>query len=349
MQRVGTTYRQRTSASLEKGLGNDPTADQISYESLLTGWKDYLADDNHGRPVIFIGHSQGAANLIRLLRGAGGRRSPLRARLVSAVVLGGDVEVPVGKTVGGTFAHIPACTKASQTGCVIAYSSFSSAPPADALFGRPGRGLSLQSGQKAARGQEVVCTNPAALGEAGAAPLTPYFVSSTSTTGALGHLPRALYGHVRELGWRQLAPDRRSPGRRPSRRHAHARTHVGPPPRRRQSGARRSGRGRDGRGVGLRGAPPDTLTSPFGLSGTQPEGFAPVLLRSDLSRKRVIRSETAGFTRKSSHTYFASVGSVHASNTDSDTMAMTRTTRTLAARSSWTYRAPSTRRWWPAA
>ena len=62
------TYRQRTSASLEKGMGNDPTADQISYDSLLAGWKDYLAHDNDGRPVIFIGHSQGAANLIKLLR-----------------------------------------------------------------------------------------------------------------------------------------------------------------------------------------------------------------------------------------------------------------------------------------
>jgi hypothetical protein len=177
------TYRQRTSASLAKGLGNDPTADQVSYESLLAGWKDYLAHDNDGRPIVFIGHSQGAANLIRLLRSQVDDNQALRARMVSAIILGGNVQVPVGKTVGGTFAHIPACTRASQTGCVIAYSSFSSPPPADSLFGRPGEGVSLQSGQRTGRGQHVVCTNPGGLAGTGPVTLTPYFVSSASATG----------------------------------------------------------------------------------------------------------------------------------------------------------------------
>jgi Protein of unknown function (DUF3089) len=177
------TYRQRTSASLSKGLGNDPAADEISYQSLLAGWKDYLAHDNHGRPVIFIGHSQGAANLIRLLRSQVDGDAALRDRMVSAIILGGNVQVPVGKTVGGTFAHIPSCTKASETGCVIAYSSFSSAPPTGSLFGRPGQGVSLQSGQEMTRGQQVVCTNPSVLGATTAEPLTPYFVASANSTG----------------------------------------------------------------------------------------------------------------------------------------------------------------------
>jgi Protein of unknown function (DUF3089) len=177
------TYRQRTSASLAKGLGGDPTADEVSYESLLAGWKDYLAHDNHGGPVVFIGHSQGAANLIRLLQSQVDNSPALRDRMVSAIILGGNVQVPEGKAVGGTFAHIPACTEVSETGCVIAYSSFSSPPPADSLFGRPGRGVSLQSDQKQARGQQVVCTNPAALGESAAAPLSPFFVASAATTG----------------------------------------------------------------------------------------------------------------------------------------------------------------------
>jgi hypothetical protein len=177
------TYRQRTSASLSKGLGSDPGADQISYQSLLQGWKDYLVNDNHGRPVIFIGHSQGAANLVRLLRSQVDGNPALRDRMVSAVILGGNVQVPTGKLVGGTFAHIPACSKGGETGCVIAYSSFSSPPPVGSLFGRPGRGVSLQSGQEAAHDQQVVCTNPALLGATGAEPLTPYFVSSAGSTG----------------------------------------------------------------------------------------------------------------------------------------------------------------------
>jgi hypothetical protein len=43
--------------------------------------------------------------------------------------------------------------------------------------------VSLQSGQTARRGQQVVCTNPAALGRTTTASLVPYFVSSAATTG----------------------------------------------------------------------------------------------------------------------------------------------------------------------
>jgi hypothetical protein len=98
----------------------------------------------------------------------------LRARLVAGVILGGNVEVPSGKLVGGTFKHIPACSRLGQTGCVIAYSSFPSIPPADSLFGRPGQGVSLQSNQTAKSGLEVVCVNPAAL-SGGSATLDPAF------------------------------------------------------------------------------------------------------------------------------------------------------------------------------
>jgi len=174
------TYRQRTSASLDRGVGSDPEADLTSYDSLLAGWKDYLTNYNDDRPIIFIGHSQGAANLIRLLRSQIDNNPVLRARMVEAIILGGNVQVPEGKTVGGTFKRIPACTHADETGCVIAYSSFSKAPPVDSLFGRPGEGVSLQSGQRVSNGQQVLCTNPADLGGSGPAPMTPFFISSSA-------------------------------------------------------------------------------------------------------------------------------------------------------------------------
>ncbi|MGH9006362.1 MAG: DUF3089 domain-containing protein, partial [Acidimicrobiales bacterium] len=134
-----------------------------------------------GRPVIFIGHSQGAANLIRLLRGQIDKNVSLRARMVVAIILGGNVQVPTGKVVGGSFADIPACTRTGETSCVIAYSSFSQPPPSDSLFGRPGAGVSLQSGQTKSSGQQVVCTNPAALGSSGAHALSSYFVTMATT------------------------------------------------------------------------------------------------------------------------------------------------------------------------
>jgi Protein of unknown function (DUF3089) len=167
-------YRQVTVAGLEKeGLTDNPYT-QIAYESVLSAWRDYLAHYNDGRPVVFIGHSQGAALLIDLLRSQIDPNPSLRKLLVSAIILGGNVQVPTGANVGGTFQHISACRSAGQTGCVIAYSSFLTTPPANSLFGRPGQGVSLQSGQTATAGQQVLCTNPAALG-GGSGALLPVF------------------------------------------------------------------------------------------------------------------------------------------------------------------------------
>jgi hypothetical protein len=171
-------YRQRTEASLAKGLGNDPTADDIAYRSVLAGWKDYLAHFNDGRPVIFIGHSQGAAMLIRLLAGQIDPSAKRRGQMVSAIIAGGNVAVPIGRDVGSTFKHIPLCTSAGQISCVIAYSSFPKRPPGDSLFGRPGQGVSLQSGQTTRTGVQVACVNPAALG-GGTAGLDPRFPTVT--------------------------------------------------------------------------------------------------------------------------------------------------------------------------
>jgi hypothetical protein len=167
-------YHQVTVAGLEQeGLTNN-RYQQLAYASLLSAWKDYLAHFNDGRPIVFIGHSQGAAMLIELLRNEVDPNPTVRKLLVSAIVLGGNVEVASGKLVGGSFLHIPACQSERQTGCVIAYSSFSSTPPTDSYFGRPGQGVSLQSGQTAKTGLQVLCVNPAAL-SGGAGALLPIF------------------------------------------------------------------------------------------------------------------------------------------------------------------------------
>ena len=171
-------YRQRTAIDLARGLGGDPAADAVAYASVLAGWQDYVSHYNDSRPVVLIGHSQGAAMLIRLIEGQIDADPTLRRRLVSAIILGGNVTVPTGGTVGGSFAHVPLCTTPSGTGCVIAYSSFPSQPPPAAQFGRPGQGVSLQSGQTRKAGMQVACVNPAAIG-GGTAGLDPYFPTAS--------------------------------------------------------------------------------------------------------------------------------------------------------------------------
>jgi hypothetical protein len=156
-----------------------------AYASVQTAWEDYLAHYNRGRGFILIGHSQGAAMLIKLVQDQIDDNPAVRKHLVSAIILGGNVTVPVGGTVGGSFQHIPACTTSTQTGCIIAYSSFDQAPPSNSLFGRPGSGVSQLSGNTSKVGLQVLCVNPASP-SGGVTPLTPYFPTKSSTKGLGG-------------------------------------------------------------------------------------------------------------------------------------------------------------------
>ncbi len=237
-------YRSATSSSIARGLGGNRallrSSFTVAYRSLVSGWHAFLARSGN-RPIVLIGDSQGSAILIHLIATELDRRPALRRRLVLAIIAGGNLQVPTGRTVGATFSRVPLCTTAGQTGCAIAYSSFPSEPPADSLFGRPGQGVSLQSGQTARRGEQVACVNPAAL-SGGTATLDPYFLSATQA--GLAPLPTTNWvtypgkyaAACVHRGWRDVAPGhrRRRAGRYPTGRHPGARADLGLPRRRRQ-------------------------------------------------------------------------------------------------------------------
>ena len=154
-------YRQLTIT----GIGNPAAVagkpGARAYGDVRRAWRQYLRRHNHGRGVVLIGHSQGTFILRRLARVEIDRRAALRRRLVSALLIGGDVDVRRGSDRGGDFRRIPACRRTRQIGCVIAYSAYAQAPPAGAVFGRP-RPRFFDSARASAR-LEVLCTNPAAL------------------------------------------------------------------------------------------------------------------------------------------------------------------------------------------
>ena len=106
-------YRQATEAALTDGAALRPAVIATAYDSLLSAWKDFLAHHDDGKPIVFIGHSQGAAMLIDLLRAQVDPSRTLRKRMVSAIILGGNVQVPAGSDVGGSFQHIPTCRSAT--------------------------------------------------------------------------------------------------------------------------------------------------------------------------------------------------------------------------------------------
>jgi Protein of unknown function (DUF3089) len=161
-------YRQITLAALEHPARITRADALLAYRSVRTAFRDYLAHYNHGRGIVFIGHSQGATILIRLLKQDVDSQPSLRRRLVSALLLGGNVTVRKGRATGGDFTHIPACTSTRQTGCVVAYSSFTSEPPKNSQFGRTSSdaGVGLLAPRRLAPDLQIMCVNPAAPGAA---------------------------------------------------------------------------------------------------------------------------------------------------------------------------------------
>src|SRR5215207_8674870 len=152
-------YRQVTLAGVTTAK---PGQWERAYRDVRAAWRTYLARHNHGRGVVLIGHSQGTFHLADLLAREIEGRPRVRRRLVSAILLGGNVSVARDRDTGGSFRRVRACRSETQIGCVVAFSAFGGPVPPDAVFGRtdPGR--------------EVLCTNPVALGGGGGA-LDPVF------------------------------------------------------------------------------------------------------------------------------------------------------------------------------
>jgi hypothetical protein len=168
----------------------------LAYNDVRDAFAHYMAHFNQGRPFILIGHSQGAGHLIALLRREFDDDPDMRARLVSAYLIGNRVGVPPNRDVGGDFEHIPLCRSESQTGCLVAYDSYAvtNPPTTTDRFG-----LTLENTPSA-------CTNPAALG-GGKAALANY-VRSTDVSAPDGahittpwvSMPNALAGECVERG-----------------------------------------------------------------------------------------------------------------------------------------------------
>jgi hypothetical protein len=174
-------YRQVTIAGLLKPATVTAAMQKTAYNDVRDAWRDYLKHDNKGRGVVFIGHSQGSFVLRQLIANEVDRKASVRKRLVSAILLGGNVLVKKGSDHGGDFQNIKACHSATQLRCVVAFSTFGDTPPANAVFGVAGRGRSVVGGRDV-KGSEVLCTNPAALG-GGSAPLTSIFPTTPFAPG----------------------------------------------------------------------------------------------------------------------------------------------------------------------
>lgn len=186
-------YRQRTLLG-RTGLprAQRAAATDIAYDDVQRAWDDYLAHYNHERGVVLIGHSQGAI-MLRILIRKRIEATDQQRLLLSAILPGANVLVRPGALSGGDFTSIPACTDSAQTGCVIAYSTFATAPPPDTRFGVPPtepNTTGTRDGLPYGPGYEVLCTDPAALGSGTDSGLHA-IVAGRVVTGYRGHCTTA--------------------------------------------------------------------------------------------------------------------------------------------------------------
>jgi Protein of unknown function (DUF3089) len=164
-------YRQATVSALQSGMttrGDYLTA----YRDVEDAFGAFLRRIGRRRGFVLIGHSQGSFHLQRLIRRRIDGRAALRRRLVSAVLLGGDVTVRRGSDRGGVFRRVPTCDRAAQLSCVLAFSTFNETPPDPPVFGRGATPIAGFLDLPDRPELETACTNPAALGSNRSVPLT---------------------------------------------------------------------------------------------------------------------------------------------------------------------------------
>jgi len=148
------------SVTLAGGFGGKPTTPpdrEVAYRSVHDAWTYYMAHYNHGRPIVLIGHSQGAGLWARLLKEEIDGK-PVAKQIALAVLMG------EGGVAQQPFKSLPSCTTLGQIGCVIRYASFRAGSPPG-----PGSLFAISNG---------ACVNPAALG-GGEGVLHPIFLVYT--------------------------------------------------------------------------------------------------------------------------------------------------------------------------
>ncbi len=173
-------YRQ---ATIDRYLKHDEESKEIfrtAFVDVAAAFEHFLAAWNGNRPLVILGHSQGAQMASYLLhlyfdgattvtRVAGSHTSDaLRRRLLVAMPIGFHVFVPAGEPVGGSFSHLPLCEQDADRGCVISYRSYADGEPYHTAWATgwideqlAAEGLLYRTYEK--QSDRLACVNPARL------------------------------------------------------------------------------------------------------------------------------------------------------------------------------------------
>ena len=146
-------YRQ---ATLGAFLTTEPEAEMAldaAYADVLEAFRFFLDSVADDAPIVLVGHSQGSLHLMRLLREEV-KDSDYASRVVASYAIGWPISVEHDLPALG----VPACATASQTGCILSWSSY--AEPADPSAVMESYSASTGFDGELRGESQILCTNP---------------------------------------------------------------------------------------------------------------------------------------------------------------------------------------------
>ena len=175
-------YRQATMGAFLADRAEREPAINLAYADVRAAFHAFLAGVAPDQPIVLVGHSQGALLLKRLLRDEVAGK-PLAHRIAVAYVIGWPVSLVHDLPLMG----LPACTRASQPGCVVSWQTY--AEPADPKFSLAAYARFPALDGKSPKGTPFLCTNPLDWTVGSAAPananLGTLFPDAEMATGTL--------------------------------------------------------------------------------------------------------------------------------------------------------------------
>lgn len=146
-------YRQAAYGAFLLSNKDAEQALSFAYADVAQAFDEFVRNIPADAPIILAGHSQGALHLERLLRDKIAGKAIAR-RIVAAYVVGW----PISTTADLPTLGLPACTSATQTGCILSWMTFGDPPNPDFIFSQWSGTKGYSGGER--RQVDTLCVNP---------------------------------------------------------------------------------------------------------------------------------------------------------------------------------------------
>ena len=147
-------YRQAASASVFDRRGNGPQAYGLAFTDIVRAFR-HFAEQTGERPIVVLGHSQGALHAGNLLTEVIAKDESLQERMVVTYIAG--IPVPL-RSYGGEFSGFKPCLASDDTGCIASWRTYG--PTGDAQAAQFVTALRYPQYRREDGGLDVQCNNP---------------------------------------------------------------------------------------------------------------------------------------------------------------------------------------------